>query len=578
MKKFTKLLLLTFFWLIKIDANITVQTKEIEQNSYQINLKFNPEPNQTIYTNSINISSDNPNIELSNWQAENSLASTELSNAFDINVNIKKINPTDEANLFINYLLKNSSQPIEEKIVIKFNKSANTPNTLSNEQTSDEKLKAEYKLIEPTSKKESTSIWTYWSNFSKWIQGLLKAGTPIYIQILLVFLLGILMSLTPCIYPVIPITAGILQMQGSKSLLKNFLLSVAYAFGIATTFAVFGLTAAVSGNLFGQILSQPIFIIFVAGFLIYLALSMFGFYDMYVPKFLTNSNSVKHKGSFLSVFIFGAISGSLASPCLSPGLALLLSIVASLANKLLGFILLFCFGIGLSVPLIIVGTFSSSINLLPRAGMWMIEVKKIFGFLLLGMSFYYLNNIMPAYTILWVVAITCLIIGIYYIYSIEKYDSKALKTYKNLVGILLISSSIFVFAKAYQATFFKNVTTENDIWMNNYDFAILKAKEENKNLVIDIGASFCTLCKAIDKYVFTDKNVKESLQKFVLVKVDATDIKSYPYNILKDKYKVIGVPTILIINPTSFELIKRFEGEIYDMPKNEIVEILNKIS
>ena len=107
----------------------------------------------------------------------------------------------------------------------------------------------------------------------------------------------------------------------------------------------------------------------------YLALSMFGFYDMYVPNILQTKNNVNHKGSLFSAFVFGAISGSIASPCLSPGLALLLTIVATLGNNLLGFLLLFSFGIGLSIPLLIIGTFSSSINILPQAGMWMIEVK-----------------------------------------------------------------------------------------------------------------------------------------------------------------------------------------------------------
>src|SRR5581483_1012022 len=168
--------------------------------------------------------------------------------------------------------------------------------------------------------------------------------------------------------------------------------ALAYTMGIATTFAIFGLLASCTGPLCGQLLMQPLFIIGLVILLAYLGFSMFGLYSIYIPKFFTISHK-KHNGSLFSSFIFGAASGTISSPCVSPGLALLLSIVATLGNKFLGFLYLFIFGVGLGLPLLIVGAFSSSLSLLPQAGTWMIEVKKFFSFIIFGMCFYYLSYI-----------------------------------------------------------------------------------------------------------------------------------------------------------------------------------------
>lgn len=434
------------------------------------------------------------------------------------------------------------------------------------------------KKIDQTNIKVKTNNSNFLYDISSRAQDIIKKSSSIGMQIFFVVILGLLMSLTPCIYPVIPITVGILQVQGSKSVLYNFLLSLSYAVGIATTFAVLGLAAALGGLFFGQILTQPLFIIFISIFLIYLALAMFGFYEVYIPKFLTSSTSIQKKGSLLSTFMFGAVSGTIASPCLSPGLALLLTIVASLGNKLLGFILLFSFGIGLSIPLILIGTFSSSINLLPRAGVWMEEVKKIFGFLLFGMTFYYLSNIIPLNIILCVVSIFIFSAGIYYFISLHSYDSKYVKIFKKSLGLILIFSSILIAINAYQKTFYDH-EQENSLWSKNYNDAANQAIKENKNLIVDIGATYCTICKAIDKRVFNNLELKDLFKNFVLVKVDATNSNQEPYFSLKQKYdkEIIGVPTILIINPRNNSLLKYWRSELYEMPIEEIKEQLKKI-
>jgi len=212
--------------------------------------------------------------------------------------------------------------------------------------------------------------------------------------LLLAFLIGIISSLTPCIYPMIPITLGILQAQASPSVFHNFLLSFFYVTGIATVYATLGYIAATTTVMLGQWLANPWVVALLIALFLYLAFSMFGFYEIYLPRFLQKGSSVKvRKGSLFYSFIFGGISGMAASPCLTPPLALLLGFVATRGSPLVGFLTLFVFAMGMGLLLMVVGTFSNTLTNLPRAGAWMNEIKKFFGFLLIGVAIYFLGHL-----------------------------------------------------------------------------------------------------------------------------------------------------------------------------------------
>jgi thiol:disulfide interchange protein DsbD len=158
---------------------------------------------------------------------------------------------------------------------------------------------------------------------------------------------------------------------------------------MATVYAVLGYIAATTTLILGQWLANPWFILLLILLFLYIAFSMFGFYEIYMPQFMTKGSRIKSNGSILYTFLFGAISGTAASPCLTPALAILLGYVAKRGNPLIGFATLFTFSFGMGLLLIIIGTFSNSITTLPRAGAWMNEIKKFFGFLLIGVSIYF---------------------------------------------------------------------------------------------------------------------------------------------------------------------------------------------
>ena len=193
------------------------------------------------------------------------------------------------------------------------------------------------------------------------------------------------------------------------------------------------------------------------------------------------------------------------------------------------------------------------------------------------MIFYYLKNILPYNILLWLIALFLFISGIYYLKDINSRDTRFWKAIKNILGIGFIAFSILIAVKAYQGI---NNETEHDksseIWLKDYKQAVDQAKTSNKKLLIEIGANFCTICKAIDKYIFNDIKIKKILIDFVPVKVDASDTSSETYATLRPKYN-IGVPTILIIDPNTGELFKRWGSELYDMPIEQVVRELENL-
>ena len=209
--------------------------------------------------------------------------------------------------------------------------------------------------------------------------------------LLLSFIAGILVSFTPCVYPMIPITAGILHSQESQSILRNFFSSIAYIFGIALIYASLGYISATSAIVFGKWLANPWFIGFMVAIFFYFAGSMFGWYHLYIPSFMQRSNQLNAPGSLLSSFIYGLVSGTVASPCLTPALAVLLGIVAKHCNPFVGFLALFFFSLGMGILLMLIGTFSSSFTLLPQAGEWMVYFERALGFLIVATCIYFVQ-------------------------------------------------------------------------------------------------------------------------------------------------------------------------------------------
>lgn len=201
------------------------------------------------------------------------------------------------------------------------------------------------------------------------------------------FLGGVGISLTPCIYPLIPITAGYIGANAAGSKLKGFLLSLVYVTGIAITYSILGLFASLSGTIFGRISSHPITYLSVGVLIVFFGLSMSDLFVLHLP--VIKPLTLKKKGYF-SAFLLGLSSGLVISPCLTPVLGSILLYLTAKKNLAYGATLLFSFAYGMGLILIIVGTFSALLVNLPRSGKWMLYIKRIFSFILIGMGIYFI--------------------------------------------------------------------------------------------------------------------------------------------------------------------------------------------
>lgn len=565
----------------QINLEITEQTDK----KAQLNLKINLDAGQRIYANTVSLSVDTPILKLSEWQVSKN-PTNQYDSQFheqatwtgDFTISAEIENPTDQpvndANLHFNFLTNQSKTPQIRIFPLNlFKVTSKDKNAFDQAQTNlnQDQVNLE-EQIEPA--RDNAQCLSPKTSLSQFLQVSLTNSDSLFLRLALIYLMGILMSLTPCIYPMLPITAGVLQAQGSNSMARSFVLSLSYSLGTATTFAIFGLIAASTGHLFGQLLINPWFILLIVSILTYLGGSMFGWYEVYIPTFMQSSTVSHKKGSLLSAFVMGVISGSIASPCLSPGLALLLTIVATLGNQLLGFLMLFVFGLGLSLPLLIIGTFSSSINVLPQSGQWMVEIKKIFGWMLFGMSIYFLNNLLPNSATKALQIGLIFGAGVYYLQNISSDDSKLWRWLKNILGLSLIIFSIIFGTKIIYQKYYAAQAEPCSAWMANYEQALELAKNQKQLLLIDCGADWCSICHAIDRQVFENPTVKQAICHFIQLKVDATDQNNPTYQTLKEKYQIMGVPTILVINPQTGVLVQRWGSELYDLPIEEFIKQL----
>jgi len=566
--------LLFFSLLPSIQAadNNSLTLSPLQNDQYTTEIRIPVNLDDFIDQESLTICSDHPNVIIDDWQFQDKpiihqdSTFKESKKVFNRPITIK-INCTitkeiNDASFQISYYL-HSSQSIEEIILpIKINFfHKNNRSDLALEIDTDSSIE----LIEKNLPKDDAYQQVTSESFAHRIQSMVQNTDNIWLRIILVLLLGFLMSLTPCLYPMIPVTIGILQSQSKPSLWHNFLLALSYTLGIATTFASLGLLAATTGQLFGALMSHPLVIGIIILLLLYLAFSMLGFYEMYTPRFMMHSGTLKENRSFFSIFLFGMMSGSVASPCLSPGLILLLTIVTALKNKLIGFILLFSFGIGLSLPLLVVGTFSSALNSLPRAGMWMVKVKQLFGLILIGMCFYFLNTISPWHITITLLCITFLLFALFYTYKTVQGSNKRFHSIMSMLCIIIFVFSTALSYKAWYQNIFSKPAVDNSYWLTDYTQAQQKAIQENKPLIIKVGGPSCSICTAIDNKQFANHEVINVLkEKYICLKVNGAETTQDTAN-LKETFTLHGFPTILIINAQNKQTLARWGNDLFEV-------------
>ena len=394
------------------------------------------------------------------------------------------------------------------------------------------------------------------------------------LQIFFGFLgLGLLLTFTPCVLPMIPILSSIIVGEGERITTRRaFGLSLVYVLAMSVTYTAAGVLTGLLGENLQTMFQNPWVIISFSLLFVILSLSMFGLYELQIPHFLQHRlHQLTHRqqgGSLIGVAVMGLLSALIVGPCLAPPLAGALIFIGQHADPFLGGTALFALSIGMGIPLLIIGTSAGS--LLPRAGDWMNVIKAIFGVLLLGLAIWMLERIIPGWLSLMLWG-SLLVVSAVYMGALTHLQIDANgwnKLFKGLGLILLIYGSLLIVGGA---------SGSNNLWqplqlvaagnpesraevqglqftrVNNLQELESRLAETRQPVMLDFYADWCTDCKTMEKTTFRDPAVVTALQDFTLLKLDMTDNTDAHQQMLK-ALQVFGPPTMLFYNAQGQEL------------------------
>jgi thiol:disulfide interchange protein DsbD len=390
-----------------------------------------------------------------------------------------------------------------------------------------------------------------------------------------VFIAGLLLNTTPCVYPIIPITIGFFVNQGAREgkpkISKTFLMASMYVLGMALTYSLLGVIAAKSGGLFGAALQNPIVLIALAAIMVALSLSMFGVYEFRLPEVLNRmaTSSTQSTSGMLGAFVMGLTMGIVAAPCIGPFVLALLVEVGTKGSAAYGFLLFFVLALGLGLPYLVLGTFSGALKTLPRSGLWMVTVRKVFGLVLIGMALYFLMPLMGAATNYIFVAFFAA--SAFYLVFWEAGRTKPVQ-FAWVLRAIGIAAAVVAVVMALP----KKIEAEIQ-WLPYSEQALSDAKREGKGVIIDTFADWCIPCKELDQATFTNAAVKKEAERFVTLKLDLTRSEAGSEAAkAKARFGIRGVPTVIFLDHQGKERADlRLEG--FEKPKLFLENRLQKL-
>lgn len=375
-------------------------------------------------------------------------------------------------------------------------------------------------------------------------------GTGLILTLIGVFFGGIALNLTPCVYPLIPITASYFGGRSESGKRQGYLVfhGALYIFGLSLMNSALGVTAALTGKLMGSILQHPAVLIFVSSVLLLMALNFFGFWELRLPSFLSSFVS-KSRTGYAQSFFMGLTLGIVAAPCIGPFVIGLLTMVAQKGDLLFGFLIFFTLSIGLGLPLFTLSVFAGNLNKLPRSGEWLLWIRYVFGWIMLAMAVYFLKPLFPwRETETVILSFIALASGIHL--GFLNKIGKNLRTFlliKRFVGAVAIGLSIFLISSIL-------LQGPGVSWQKYSSGVFLNAKASGKPIIIDFYADWCTPCRQLERKTFHDKNVVKESEKFTMIKVDLTKKTDSDVTELLQRYNIQGVPTVIFLNFKGDEL------------------------
>jgi thiol:disulfide interchange protein DsbD len=359
--------------------------------------------------------------------------------------------------------------------------------------------------------------------------------TGLLLQLAIVFLAGLALNLTPCVYPLIPITVGYFAAQRDEGRRPPWILALVYVLGMSITYSILGVLAALTGRLFGAALQSPWIVGLIVVVLLALAASMFGLWELRVPAWATRVSG--GRAGVGGALVMGFVVGLVAAPCIGPFVLGLLTYVGQRQDVLVGFALFFTLSLGLGLPYLLLGAFTGALERLPNSGAWMVGVRQLFGVLLIGLAGYFVK---PFLSPPWGDALFAglLVLGGLYLLLVARPGNEQpwVDRFMRLASAGVLVAGVLLYpARA------RTVGTEL-AWQAYDDGAVAQALA-NVPVVMDFYADWCLPCKELDERTFSRPEVAARLAGFARFKVDLTrnDATS---EALRTRFEVVGVPTI----------------------------------
>ena len=367
------------------------------------------------------------------------------------------------------------------------------------------------------------------------------------------FLAGLLLSLTPCVLPMVPILSSIVISSNKDHAIRY---TLSYVGGVSATYIIFGIVASITGSFLSSSLQNIYFLLFNGFLFIIFALAMFDVFHFNISEnnFLSRLLNKINKKNIIHIFFLGLFSALILSPCVAPPLAAAILYISQANDILLGGLSLFIMSIGMSLPLLLIG-FSAN-RFLPKPGIWMVKVKKLIGFVLIGMSIYIIRPILDE-TVFFLLLNTLLTFSIsYYLFFTE-----------NKIAILKIVLILgLLFSVCFNIYHTKNYI-DKDINLSSNEkpeFIVINSVEQLDNIIasnkakpimLDFYADWCVACLEFEKFTFTDKEVNTLMQQYILLKADVTSNNVNDKALMKE-FNIFGPPAILFFDNAGNEVRK----------------------
>ena len=357
----------------------------------------------------------------------------------------------------------------------------------------------------------------------------------------LIFLAGLALNLTPCVYPLIPITVSFFSGQSAGSKGRSVTLASFYVLGMALMYSSLGVAAALTGKLLGSQMQNPVVLIGFAAAMVALGLSMFGLWEIRLPSGLTNR--VSARAGYAGALVMGLLVGIVAAPCVGPAVVALLQVVGNLQDPVLGFAVFFTLALGLGVPYLVLGSSTALIRKLPRSGEWMNAVKHVFGLMMFWLALYYLAPVMGSGIYKAVSGLYTLAAGAYLLFfDLSGRTARRFYAAKRGMGAVAALAAVWMMLPRGNA--------QQGIAFEPYSEArIQQAAAEGRPVLVNFRADWCAACKELEHKTFRDPKVVAATRGMVALQKDMTRADDPEAARLMEDYGVSGLPFVTVIPP-----------------------------